>query len=126
MENQKIIDKLDKLNNMLEAQGSDKQRINDIDVKLDEVQLTLQGLVTMVEYEAVNSGQNAKDLEELKKLVDKNYFELKDKQHEQDKSNSEIKESLSYIKKFFYVMTTAIISGSIGIIFYLIKNYMGH
>lgn len=121
MDQQKIIDKLDKISSSLDSHNSDKNRINEIDNKLDDVQLTLKSLVTMVEYEALSSNQSKKEIEELKKIVDQNYNEIVERQHEQEKSNTEIRESLSYIKKIFFIITTAIISAAFSISVFLIK-----
>lgn len=123
MDQQKIYDKLDDISLKLISHNSQNKRINEIDNKLDDVQLTLKSLVTMVEYEALSSNQNKRDLEELRKIVENNYIEIIEKQHETDKSNSEIKESLSYIKKIFFIITTAIISAAFSLSIFLIKYF---
>lgn len=123
MDQQKIYDKLDDISLKLISHNSQNKRINEIDNKLDDVQLTLKSLVTMVEYEALSSNQNKRDLEELRKIVENNYIEIIEKQHETDKSNSEIKESLSYIKKIFFIITTATISAAFSLSIFLIKYF---
>lgn len=112
-ESEKILEKLDQLNINLEVQKNDKSRINDISDKIDDIQVTLQVLVTTIEYETIISQKNKDDIEKLNKRVD-----------DVEKAIVEITTNMTFMKKINFVL----ISSSVGIItsvtIYLIKGFM--